>query len=124
AFAATSLANHELPLWNPYVFGGMPFQADIQSAIFYVPNLLLTAFVSGGHLPYYALEVMILAHFWVAGVSMYFLAKELGLEPVFALFSGLVFSLSGFMIAHAVHPVFVEEVAWLPLIVLLFHRAV
>jgi hypothetical protein len=123
AFAATSLANHELPLWNPYVFGGMPFQADIQSAILYLPNLALTLFVSGGHLSYYALEVMILAHFWLAGVAMYFLAKELGLEAIFALFSGLVFSLSGFMIVHAVHPVFVEEAAWLPFIVLLFHRA-
>src|SRR5258708_2870619 len=124
AFAATSLANHELPLWNPYVFGGMPFQADIQSAIFYLPNLLLTLFVDGGRLPYYALEVMILAHFWLAAITMFFLAKDFGLEPVFALFSGLVFSLSGFMIVHGVHPVFVEEVAWLPLIVLLFHRAI
>ena len=123
AFAATALAKGELPLWNPYAFGGMPFQADIQSAVFYLPNLFLTLFVSHGQLPFYALEVMIVAHFWLAGIGMYYLAKELGLESPFALFSGLVFSLSGFLIVHAVHPVFVEEVAWLPLIAFLFHRA-
>src|SRR5258708_31695506 len=65
AFAATSLANHELPLWNPYVFGGMPFPADIQSAIFYLPNLLLTLFVAGGRLPDYALDARTLAPCWL-----------------------------------------------------------
>src|ERR1700690_985538 len=49
-FAAVSLRGGALPLWNPYTFNGMPFQADIQTAVFYIPNLLLTFFVSGGRL--------------------------------------------------------------------------
>jgi len=73
-FAAVSMAKGELPLWNPYTLNGMPFQADIQSGIFYLPNLLLTFFVSGGRLNFYWLELEIILHYMLAGVCMYYLA--------------------------------------------------
>ncbi len=123
-FAAVSLAGGELPLWNPFAYSGMPFQADIQSAVFYLPNLLLTLFVRDGSLSMYWIELFVVAHYWLAGVTMYFLAREFRQEPVYALFSGLVFSLSGFMIVRVIHPAFVEQLAWLPLIVLLLNRAI
>jgi hypothetical protein len=122
-FAAVSLADGELPLWNPYTFSGMPFQADIQSALFYVPNLLLTLFVHNGQLHFIWVELMIVLHYALAGVGMYFLAREFDLHRMYALFSGLVFMLSGFLITHAIHQVIVCQVAWMPLIVLLFRRA-
>src|SRR2546426_8702641 len=65
-FAAVSLKNGQLPLWNPYTFNGMPFQADIQTALFYIPNLLLTMFVSDGRLQLFSLEVMIILHYVIA----------------------------------------------------------
>jgi hypothetical protein len=123
-FAAVSLANGELPLWNPYAFSGMPFQADIQSAVFYVPHLLLTAFVRDGRLPFYIVELTVVAHVWLATVTMYFLARDLELERAYATFAGVVFALSGFMIVHLFQPGFVEELAWLPLIVLCLRRSV
>jgi hypothetical protein len=122
-FAAVSLANGELPLWNPFTFNGMPFQADIQTALFYIPNLLLTIFVRGERLPFYVLEVHNVLHFAIAAVCMYYLGKSYGLKNIVALFSGLVFGLSGFLITHAIHQTFVCQVAWLPLIVLLFRKA-
>ncbi|MGH9425500.1 MAG: hypothetical protein ACRD2L_04235, partial [Terriglobia bacterium] len=109
--------------WNPYTFNGMPFQADIQTALFYIPNLLLTIFVRGDRLPFYALEVHNILHFAVAAICMYYLAKSYGLRNFVALFSALVFGLSGFLITHAIHQTFVCQVAWLPLIVLLFRKA-
>jgi hypothetical protein len=123
-FAAVSLAGGELPLWNPFTFSGTPFQADIQSAVFYILNLLLTFFVSGGKLNFYWLEVQIIIHIMIAGVGAYFLAKEFGMHRIAALFSGLTFSLSGFMVTHTIHQVIICQVAWLPLIVLLFRRAI
>ena len=36
----------EIPLWNPYTFGGHPFLADVQAAVFY-PIGLLTILLSG-----------------------------------------------------------------------------
>lgn len=121
-FAAVSLAHGELPLWNPYTFNGMPFQADIQSAIFYIPNLLLTLFVSNGRLHFFWVELFIVLHYIIAGVCMYYLAKSFGMQKLLALFSGLVYALSGFMIAHAIHQVIISQVAWLPLIFLLFRK--
>src|SRR5437879_5295994 len=121
-FAAVSLKNGQLPLWNPYTFNGMPFQADIQTALFYVPNLLLTFFVTGGRLSLYAFEVEIILHYIIAGIGMYYLAKSFGIEKLFSMFSGLVFALSGFMITRAIHQPMICETAWLPVIVLLFRR--
>jgi hypothetical protein len=121
--AAVSIRGGEFPLWNPFTFSGMPFQADIQTAVFYLPNLLLTFFVNGGMLNFYWLEVQIIVHYMIAGVCMYYLVKDLGLENVYALASGLIFALSGFLIVHAIHQVVICQVAWVPLIILLFRRA-
>ena len=121
-FAAVSLAWGELPLWNPYTFSGMPFQADIQTAVFYIPNLLLTLFVSGGKLNFYWVEVELVAHYIIAGVTMYYLAKSYGLHRIYALFSALVFCLSGSLITRLVHHTIVAELAWFPLVVLLFRK--
>ncbi|HLF13700.1 MAG TPA: hypothetical protein VI932_02265, partial [Bacteroidota bacterium] len=123
SFAATSLAGGELPLWNPYTFSGMPFQADIQSAIFYVPNLLLTLFAGGGRLDYWWVEVSIVLHFALAGSGMYFLGRSFGLERWYALFSALAYCFSGFMVGHLIHQGFIYQAAWFPLVFLTFRKA-
>lgn len=123
-FAAVSLANGELPLWNPYTFSGMPFQADIQSAVFYIPNLILTLFVSGERLHFFWVEFFIILHYILAGISMYFLMKHFKVEKLPALFSALVYMLSGFMITHGIHQIIINHVAWLPLVLLLFTIAI
>ncbi len=115
-FAATSIASGTLPLWNPYTFSGMPFQADIQTALFYLPNLLLTLFVSGGKLYFLWVELLIIAHFVIAGYGAYVFARELGLEPGYALVSAFAFAFSGFMIMQVIHQTFICQVAWTPLI--------
>jgi hypothetical protein len=122
--AAVALSHGELPLWNPYTFNGQPFQSDIQSAIFYLPNLLLTLFVSGGKLHFYWVELFIVLHFVLAGVTMYFLARSFQIPRLSAIFSGIVYAFSGFMVSHTIHQAILCHAAWLPLIVLLFRRAV
>jgi hypothetical protein len=121
-FAAVSLARGHLPLWNPYTFNGMPFQADIQTAVFYIPNMFLTLLVQGDRLPFFWVEALIIAHFVLAGAAMTLLAEDFGLERPYALFSGLVYALSGFMITHAIHHTFISEVTWAPLVLFLFRR--
>ncbi|HTK82424.1 MAG TPA: YfhO family protein [Bacteroidota bacterium] len=121
-FAAVSMAGGELPLWNPFTLNGMPFQADIQTALFYIPNMLLTLFVSGGKLSFYWLELEIVGHYVIAGVGMYYLAKSYGLERIYAFFAALVFMFSGYAITRAIHQPMICETAWLPLIILLFRK--
>ncbi len=122
-FAAVSMAHGEIPLWNPYTFNGTPFQADIQSALFYLPNVLLTLFVSGDRLHFYWVELLTITHYALAGICMYYLARSFEIERIFALFSGIVFTFSGFMVTHAIHEVIICQVAWFPLVLLLFRKA-
>lgn len=123
SFAATSLATGQMPLWNPYTFNGMPFLADIQTTVLYFPCLLLTLFASNGSLNYYWLELVIVLHFVLAGVGMFYLAKSFNIKNIPALFAGAAYMLSGYMIVHAIHQQNVTLVAWYPLILLFFRKA-
>src|SRR5579864_2787442 len=46
AFAAQTLHQGVIPLWNPYAFAGTPFLAAMQAGVFYPINLLLEWFVA------------------------------------------------------------------------------
>ncbi|MDE2815372.1 MAG: hypothetical protein OXK81_01575, partial [Chloroflexota bacterium] len=43
-YAAMALRQANLPLWNPYLFQGVPFLANQQTAVLYPPNLLYLLF--------------------------------------------------------------------------------
>lgn len=123
SLAAATFASGALPLWNPYSFVGMPLLADVQTTVLYIPSLLLTPFAAGGHFDAYWLECMIIAHYILAGSGMALLATSYGMKRFPALVAGLVFSLSGFMLVHAIHQQIVTMVAWFPLIIWMFRRA-
>ncbi|HTY59831.1 MAG TPA: YfhO family protein [Bacteroidota bacterium] len=122
-FAATTMAMGHIPLWNPYTFSGMPFLADIQTTVFYLPCIALALFVRNGGLSFYWLELMVIAHYALAGWAMYLLSSSYDLKRVPALFAGVSYMLSGFMIAHAIHQQIITMVAWFPLIAMLFRTA-
>jgi len=121
-FASVSFANGEVPLWNPFTFSGMPFAADITGTTFYLPHFLLVPLVSAGKLNFWYVEMYILAHILLAGVTMFYCVKEFGLSKIPAAFSALTYMFSGFMITHIIHLVIICQAAWFPLVVLLFHR--
>lgn len=124
-FAAASLRQGEIPLWNPFQYAGAPLIADNQSGIFYPFNLLL--FLLNPNFSYRALELMVIAHVLLAGVGAYvclrLLRPERPLPPGAALVGGLAFMFSDVFVLHAGNPNLVAVSAWLPLIFLCFHRA-
>ena len=122
SFAATSMAMGQMPLWNPYTFNGMPFLADIQTTVFYLPLTALALAVRDGALGFYWLELVVIAHYILAGVSMFLLALSFGLKRLPSLFAGATYMLSGFMITHAIHQQIITLVAWYPLAFLLFRK--
>ncbi len=69
AFAAEWWRRGVIPLWNPHLFGGMPFVGDIQSGIFYPLNLF-TFFLSAP-LTFRDLELLAVLHHFIAGAGMY-----------------------------------------------------
>jgi len=74
-FAARSLKEGVIPLWNPYLYGGTPFAADNQSGLFYPINLLV--FLLTPQLTYRTMELMAVFHFFLAGVFMYICLRYL-----------------------------------------------
>lgn len=123
SFAATSMAMGQMPLWNPYTFNGMPFLADIQTTVFYLPVTALALFVKNNQLSFYWLELVIVLHFLLAGTTMFFLAQSFGLRRIPSLFGGIAYMLSGFMIVHTIHQQIITLVAWYPLVFMLFRKS-
>ena len=119
AYAAEIVRQGRLPLWNPYLFMGVPFLANAQTALFYPLNL-----------PLYWLSVprmvsySIVLHVFLAGLFAYFYARRsLGLGRWGAWLAASVFALSGFVGAQVEHVNQLNCSIWLPLLFLLFDLA-
>jgi hypothetical protein len=118
-YAAQVLRSGKLPLWNPYLFAGAPFLANIQTAVFYPLNLPHLFLPTGQ-----ALTVVTLSHLYVAGTGAYIFARiACGIGPAGALVAGLTFMLGGFLSAQAGHVNQLSVAAWLPWLLLTFERA-
>ena len=75
--ACPSCLAGRLPVWNPYTYGGHPFLADVQAAVFYrVSNLVLGLTIAFG-MPrprvLYPLQVEAALHLAMAGFFTYLL---------------------------------------------------
>lgn len=134
-FAAETYRMGQLPLWNPCLFGGMPFVGDIQSGIFYPINLL--AFGLSNPLTLRDLEFLSILHFWIAGAGMYLLlrmgrlgeGREGDRDPappighLAALTGAVAFEFSDLFVTHFGNLNLIAAAAWLPLAFLLFRHA-
>src|SRR5581483_2898617 len=107
------LAAGQLPLWNPYIFGGMPLLANVYTGALYPPNWIFAVFS-----PAVALNALMISTCHLALVGMYLYARRIGLERLSALVAGIVFTFSGFSIAHLDHIHRLTAVVWLPWIML------
>lgn len=117
--AAEALRAGRLPLWNPFLYSGSPFLADIQTAVFYPLNLLLAALP--GAVSYRRLELLSVFHFWLAGALMYALLRVWFRPPLSrwaALFGALAFALSDLFFTHFGNLNLIASATWLPLVLL------
>ncbi len=118
--AAETLGAGRFPLWNPYLFLGAPFFANIQTAVLYPLNVvyLVVAPVTR------ALSVSILLHGALLATFTYAFARVgVGLGHWGAFAAAVVLALGGFVGAQVSHVNQLNAAAWLPLILLLFQRA-
>ncbi|MBD3393761.1 MAG: YfhO family protein [Chitinivibrionales bacterium] len=122
-FAARSIKEGVFPFWNPYVFSGMPFFADVQAAVLYPLNLLLTPFVSGDWLSPLLVEYQIVLHILLAGLFMFWLCRDFGITRTGSTLGGMTFMFCAVLTAHIFHVNMIHTAVWFPLIVLLMRRA-
>ncbi|HET9777321.1 MAG TPA: hypothetical protein VFP77_12180, partial [Gemmatimonadaceae bacterium] len=119
--AATLRATGHFPLWNPYLFGGMPYIAAMHGDIFY-PTFLLRMVLPTD----VAMTWGFIIHIFLAGFFTYVFLRGLGYGFFGSLVGGLAYMMSG-QIASSVSPghdgkLFVS--ALFPLGLWLLHRGI
>ena len=118
-YGAAALRHGRIPLWNPYEFCGMPFLATAQVAALY-PPMHVAFLVFPAHL---ALEVNFVAHLAIAGLALYAYLRWLGIRRPAAGLGGVLFAFNPAFVASIHHPMRIMVVAWAPLVLLLWQRA-
>jgi len=113
ALAGQMLRDGQLPLWNPYIFAGMPLMASVYGGALYPPNWLFA--ILPAHL---AMNVVVITTYHLALAGTYLYARRIGVERIGALIAGVAFTFGGFMIAHLAHTSRIAAAAWLPWVLL------
>src|SRR5205823_13134179 len=108
-----------LPLWNPDIFGGVPFLANIQAAVFYPPSAL-----------FYLLEEptayswSVALHTFLGALFAYLFARQsLTLSRTGSLIGALAFAFGGFMGGQMDHLNQLSAAIWLPALLLCWDKA-
>ncbi|MFC1579319.1 YfhO family protein [Thermodesulfobacteriota bacterium] len=113
--------NHTIPLWNPYVFGGIPFWAHFESTIFYPLDILFLLIP-----PEHAYGYTMCLHLILAACFMYLLTRSLNMGHAASFVSAMVYSFNGFIIPTlSKGQMFrVQGYIWIPLILYFLNRAI
>jgi hypothetical protein len=90
--------HHALPLWNPFIFGGLPYVGATHGDIFY-PTAWLRWFLPLD----VATNLTFAGHLVLAGASMYALLRAFRLSWTAAVTGGLAYQLTG-IVASQVSP--------------------
>ena len=122
SFVHEELRHFRFPLWNPLVMSGYPIIGDMEAQIFYPINWLFLVLSPSSPLSYKLVEIQLISHFILAGLFMYYLARDFVDDRIAALLCGVLFMCSGAMVAHTQHLASVNAMAWYPLVFLLARR--
>ncbi len=113
-FIRDSFANGELPLWNPYIFAGVPFLAAGQHSALYPFSVI-----------YYVMPLekaygwFTVSQLWLAGLLMFLFMRGLGVRRFGATIAAIAYELSGFFVASVVFQMIIAAAAWLPFLLLM-----
>jgi hypothetical protein len=111
--AGQMMRDGRLPLWNPYIFAGMPLMANVYGGAFYPPNWLFAILPAE-----LAMNVVVITTYHLALVGTYLYARRIGAWRIGALIAGVAFTFGGFMITHLAQTSRVAAAAWLPWVLL------
>ncbi len=116
AYAGYALRHGHVPLWNPYLFMGVPFLANSQAAVLYPLHWPLS-FLSPGR----AVAWSIVLHVYLLALFTYLYARmSARLSRASSIASGSIFAFGGFVSGAAMHLNQLNALAWFPLALLIW----
>ena len=119
AEASRALRAGRLPLWNAYLFMGVPFLANSQVGVFYPLNWPLWLLSP----PHRALHWSVVLHLCLTAIGAYLFARSsLRLGRLGAWTTGAVWALGGYLGAQVEHINQLQALSWLPWLLLFFDR--
>lgn len=124
SYVAGELSAGRFPFWVPYVFGGTPLIAMIDSLVLYPPNWILPLFVDNEYISYLALEYHAVGHVLLFGTGIYFLCREMGTQRPGAFIAGTTALFSGRLIHQMFNVTMLYPYAWAPWCMLFMYRAI
>jgi uncharacterized membrane protein YfhO len=118
-FFFDSILNGVFPLWNPYNGMGVPFVANLQSAVFYPLNWIMLPFYLLGGIKALAIGLTLLlpTHLFIGGFGMIKVLRHLDRSKYAQLLSAIVFVFSGYILTRLSFISMVWAFAWLPWII-------
>ncbi|HEX3302558.1 MAG TPA: YfhO family protein [Thermomicrobiales bacterium] len=114
SFMGERLRAFDVPGWMPYQFSGAPFAADPQSGWMYMPAMVFFTLFSGAA----AQTAFLIFHWLLAGLSMYALARVLGMRPSGALVAAVALEFGTYLEHTHTSLLRAQLGAWLPLTLL------
>ena len=107
--AANITLDGNLPLWNPYIFGGMPLLASAQGGLLFPPNWFYLLFP-----PQAATNLMVVTSYMIAALGAYLYARRAGSSVAGAVVTSLAWQWGGFLVGQIGHINIVQTGACLP----------
>ena len=107
--AAQIVRSGNLPLWNPYLFSGMPLLAAAQGGLLFPPNWFYLLFA-----PAVATNLMVVSTYVIAALGAYLYARRVGASVAGAMITSLVWQMSGCLVGQISHINIVQTAAMLP----------
>jgi hypothetical protein len=115
-YAFQSLRHGRFPLWDPTIYCGMSFVANVQAALFYPPTWLMFLFSLGRErLSYQAMEDVLIAHVWLAFLLCYLWLRGKQLRELPCVLGAGVFAFSGYVCTQLQHFGLLGGYTWIPL---------
>jgi len=109
--AAWEWQKGHVPLWNPYILGGMPLMANVQSAVFYPLNFIFFFWPNGISWGI-TIILQVALSFWF----MFLFLREVNFSKIVSTFGALIFAFNGFSLFWLEWGSLVAVACWLPLL--------
>ncbi|RED57637.1 YfhO family protein [Cohnella lupini] len=120
AILKEALSHFSLPTWSSYVNLGVPYYADVQNSIFYLPNILFYAVFPLK----FAYNYMFLFHLSLAGTFVFLYLKQIGINRYAAFVGGIAFMFCGALNVRLGHVTIYNAIIWLPLILFFYEKLI